>query len=74
MEASAAGFAAGRAVEEEVLLLGGEVFEGLLEVDLVFFGGELDEAEEVGEPEPGPMAPSRSGLDQSVMVLAGSKS
>ena len=48
VEAGAAGFVAWRAVEEEVLLLGGEVFERLLEVDLVLFGGELDEAQEVG--------------------------
>ena len=48
VEAGAAGLVSGRAVEEEVLLLGGEVFEGLLDVDLVFFGEQLDEAEEVG--------------------------
>ena len=48
VEAGAAGFGAGRAVEEEVLLLGGEVGEGLLEVDLVLFGGKLDEAQQVG--------------------------
>ncbi len=48
VEAGAAGFVARGAVEEEVLLLGGEVFEGLLDVDLVFFGGEFDEAEEIG--------------------------
>ncbi len=48
VEAGAAGFVARGAVEEEVLLVGGEGFEGLLDVDLVFFGGELDEAEEVG--------------------------
>ena len=48
MEAGASGFAAGWAVEEEILLLGGEVLEGRLDVDLVFFSGELDEAQEVG--------------------------
>ena len=48
VEAGSACFVAGRAVEEEVLLLGGEVLEGLSDVDLVFFGGEFDEAEEVG--------------------------
>ena len=48
MEAGASGLVARRAVEEEILLLGGEVFEGLLDVDLVLFGGELDEAQEIG--------------------------
>src|SRR5260370_33809774 len=48
VEAGAAGLVARGAVEEEVLLLGGEVCEGLLGVDLVFFGGEIDEGEEVG--------------------------
>ena len=47
VEAGAADLVARWAVEEEVLLVFGEIGEGLLEVDLVFFGGELDEAQEV---------------------------
>jgi hypothetical protein len=47
VEAGAACFAARRAVEEEVLLLNGELVEGLADVDFVFFSGELDEAQEV---------------------------
>ena len=37
VEAGAASLVARGAIEEEVLLLGGEVFEWLLDVDLVFF-------------------------------------
>src|ERR1700760_4396092 len=48
VEAGASGFVARGTIEEEVLLFGGEVFERLLDVDLVFFGGELDKAQEVG--------------------------
>ena len=60
MEAGPACFVAWWAVEEEVLLLGGEVFEGLVDVDLVLFGGELDEAEEVG----GTTAGSHGSLEE----------
>jgi hypothetical protein len=42
VEAGAAGFALGRPVEEEVLMLLGEFGEGLADVDFVFFGRELD--------------------------------
>ncbi len=48
VKAGASGFGAGWTVEEEVLVFGGEVFEGTFDVDLVFFGGELDETQEVG--------------------------
>ena len=47
VEAGARRFAFGRAVDEDVLLLGRQVFEGSLEVDLVAVGGEMDELEQV---------------------------
>ena len=62
VEAGAAGFVAVGAVEEEVLLLGGEVLEGLLDVDLVLVGGELDEAEEVGGAAAGAHGSVEEGL------------
>ena len=47
VEAGARSFALGRSVDEDVLLLGRQVLEGLLEVDVVAFGGEVDEAKQV---------------------------
>ena len=47
VEAGARRFALGRPVDQDVLLLGRQVFEGRLEVDLVAFGGKVDELEQV---------------------------
>ncbi len=47
VEASAGAFAFGWTVEEEVLLLGGELVEGLADIDFVFFSCELDEPKEI---------------------------
>ncbi len=47
MEAGAAGFAFRRTVEEEILLVCGELLEGLADVDLVLVCRELDEAQKV---------------------------
>ncbi len=47
METGARSFAFWGSVDEDVLLLGRQVFEGGLEVDLVALGGEVDELEEV---------------------------
>src|SRR6185437_8086012 len=47
VEAGAGGFGFGWAVEEKFLLFGGELVEGLLQVDFVFFGGEPDQLDEV---------------------------
>ncbi len=42
MEAGARRFAFGRAVDEDVLLLGRQVFKRQLEVDVVAVGGEVE--------------------------------
>ncbi len=47
VEAGARGFALGRTVDQDVLLLGRQVFEGLLQIDVVAVGGEVDELEQV---------------------------
>ena len=47
VEAGARGFAFGRAVDQEVLLARGQLFEGGLEVDLVAVGGQMNELEQV---------------------------
>ena len=47
MEAGAGSFAFGRTVDEDVLLLGRQVFEGFLQIDVVAFGGKIDEPEQV---------------------------
>ena len=47
VEAGARRFALGRAVDQDVLLLGGQIFKGKLEVDLVALGGEVDQLEQI---------------------------
>ena len=47
VEAGAGGFALGRSVDEDVLLLGRQIFKGLFEVDAVALGSEIDEPEQV---------------------------
>ena len=47
VEAGARRFALGRAVDQDVLLLGRQIFKGSLQVDLVAVGGQLDELEQV---------------------------
>ena len=55
-------FAFGRAVDQDVLLLGGQVFEGTLEVDLVAVGGEVDELEQILRGGAGAEAAVEQGL------------
>ena len=47
VKAGARRFALGRAVDQQVLLARGQVFERSLEVDLVAVGGEMDELEQI---------------------------
>jgi hypothetical protein len=62
VEAGARAFALGRPVDEDVLVLGGQVFKGELEVDLVALGGEMDELEEVLRGRAGAEAAIEQGL------------
>ena len=62
VEAGARGFALGRAVDQDVLLLGRQIFEGLLEVDLVAVGGQVDELEQVLRGGAGAEAAVEQGL------------
>ncbi len=62
VEAGAGRFALGRAVDQDVLLLGRQVLEGLLEVDVVAFGGKVDEAEQVLRGGAGAEAAVEQGL------------
>ena len=54
MEAGASCLAARRPIEKEVLLLRGELLEGHLDVDLVLFGREFDEPQQIGRAGAGP--------------------
>ena len=75
VEAGARRLAFGRAIDQEVLVLDRQIFEGKLEVDLVALGGQVDQLEQILRGRsPGPRPPSSSGFDQSVMTLAGSRS
>ena len=47
VKAGARRFALGRPVDQDVLLLGRQIFERLLQVDVVAVGGEVDEPEQV---------------------------
>jgi hypothetical protein len=47
VKAGARGFALGRTVDQDVLLLGGQIFKRQLEVDLVAVRGQMDELEQV---------------------------
>ncbi len=47
MKAGARRFVLGRSVDQDVLLLGRQIFKRLLQVDVVAVGGEVDELEQV---------------------------
>ena len=55
-------FAFGRTVDEDVLLLGRQIFEWKLEVDLVALGGEMDELEQILRGGAGAEAAVEQGL------------
>ena len=62
VEAGARRFALGRAVDQDVLLLGRQIFKGSFEVDLVALGGEVDELEQVLRGGAGAEAAIEQGL------------
>ena len=47
MEAGARRFVLGRAVDQQMLLLDGQILEGRLQIDLVAVGGQIDQLEQI---------------------------
>ena len=62
METGARGFALGRPVDQDVLLGVGQIFEGLLEVNVVALRGQVDEPEQVLRGRTGAEAAIEQGL------------
>ena len=74
VESCAADLVARRTVEQQLLLVLGAGQNGCFRLILYFSAASLISRSKYCDDDPGPIAPSSSGLDQSEMILAGSKS